>query len=252
MPQTGHLYADLSGYYDHFCAGVDYTGQCAFARRAFDCFAASCGQDYLDLACGTGQHLLHMQRQGFVATGLDNSPEMLAQAAARCPGADLLLCDLAAFGQESAFDLITCFLYSIHYSHPLAALAQTLRRAWRGLKPGGVLIFDAVDCRGIRNDQGVVTRFRDGADLLGFRSAWHYRGDGEVLDLNLAITRQSRSASHSWQDHHTMTAATLPQLLALLDATGFEVTVLEHDYSLLQQWRGESYNAIFVACKPRA
>jgi len=249
MRQTGNLYADLSGYYDHFCAEVDYAAQCAFALRAFQCFAESGGRDYLDLACGTGSHLLYMQQQGFAVNGLDNSPEMLAQAQARCPGAELLLCDLAAFEQVESFDLITCFLYSIHYSHPLAALAETLRRAWQALKRGGVLIFNAVDCRGIRNDRGITTRLRNGDDLLSFQSGWYYGGEGEVLDLKLVITRDSRSASQVWHDHHTMTAMTLPQMKDLLETTGFAVTMLEHDYNLMQQWQGESYNAIFVACK---
>lgn len=60
MSEISNLYADLSVYYDRFCAEVDYAEQCAFANRAFGCFATSGGRDYLDLACGTGPHLLHM------------------------------------------------------------------------------------------------------------------------------------------------------------------------------------------------
>src|SRR5690606_41848706 len=112
---------------------------------------------------------------------------VLAPAAARCPSAPLLWCALAAFEQVAAFDLISCFLYSIHYSHPPAALAETLRRAHRALKPGGVLIFNAVDCRGIRNDSGVITRVTTTAGELRFQSGWHYRGKGDLLDLHLAI-----------------------------------------------------------------
>ena len=51
---AGHLYADLSRYYDGFCAGVDYAGQADFLRRAHGCFGESGGRDYLDLGCGTG------------------------------------------------------------------------------------------------------------------------------------------------------------------------------------------------------
>ncbi|MEX2332760.1 MAG: class I SAM-dependent methyltransferase, partial [Pseudohongiella sp.] len=138
MPATvksndGNLYTDLADYYDQFCAEVDYAGQCAFAVRVFDAFAQSGGRDYLDLACGTGPHLQEMTRLGFVPTGLDNSAAMLAQAQVRCPQANLLLCDLAAFEQVYRFDLISCFLYSIHYSHPLNNFAETLRRAFCAL-----------------------------------------------------------------------------------------------------------------------
>lgn len=252
MHDTGNLYADLSGHYDRFCADVDYAEQCAFALRAFECFASSGGRDYLDLACGTGQHLLHMQGLGFTPWGLDNSQQMLDQAALRVPGARLLLCDLAAFEQVEAFDLVTCFLYSIHYSHPTAALAETLRRAWRALKPGGLLLFNAVDCRGIRNDNGIITRLEEGDSRFTFQSGWKYRGEGEVLDLELSIRRDSPAGPREWRDHHTMTAATLPQLQAMLEQAGFEVAALEHDFTALRPWDGASFNAIFAATRPVA
>lgn len=250
MSLSGNLYADLAGYYDQFCAEVDYAGQCAFARRVFQAFAGSSGRAYLDLACGTGQHLLDMQQHGFAPHGLDNSTAMLAMAAQRCPEAELQLCDLAAFEQQEQFDFITCFLYSLHYSHPVSALSETLRRSFAALKPGGVLLFNAVDARGVQNGGGVTTHLRDGAAELSFQSGWHYRGSGEVLDLNLTIARQAGDEVQRWRDHHTMTALTFPQLQELLERAGFDVHVLEHDYELLRGWDGKSPNAIFVACKP--
>ncbi|MGB4248480.1 MAG: class I SAM-dependent methyltransferase [Pseudohongiellaceae bacterium] len=254
MPQkfiadTGNLYADLSEYYDQFCAEVDYARQCEFAERAFACFASSGGREYLDLACGTGQHLADMQRRGFVASGLDNSAHMLAQAQLRCPDAQLLLCDIAAFEQVAQFDLITCFLYSIHYSHPTAALAQTLRRAWLALKPGGLFLFNAVDVAGIRNDKRVTTQLQHGNASLRFESGWEYRGEGDVLDLFLHITKQSAANTRCWSDHHTMTAVTFPQLRLMLEEVGFQVTLLEHDYDMLQPLGGKAFNAIVVATK---
>ena len=248
--RTGNIYTDLSGYYDQFCAEVDYAQQCAFAERAFMLFAMSGERSYLDLACGTGQHLQLMTERGFVPSGLDNSAFMLARTAERCPSAQLLLCDLAAFGQIAAYDLVTCFLYSIHYSHPLTALTETLRRTWQALKPGGIFIFNAVDARGIRNDNGITTQLTVRDARISFQSSWHYRGEGEVLDLQLSIKRESSAGNEHWNDHHTMTALTLPQLQTMLENIGFEVTMLEHDYNVMSAWDGESFNAIVVACKP--
>lgn len=250
MTTTGSLYADLSVYYDRFCAEVDYARQCGFVVRAFAALGESAGRDCLDLACGTGQHLWLLQQQGFAPSGLDNSPAMLALAAQRCPEARLQLCDLAGFEQVETYDLITCLLYSIHYSHPGSALRQTLQRAWRALKPGGVFIFNAVDARGIRNDNGVITEITEGGEKLGFQSAWHYGGTGEVLDLALTITRESASGSERWQDRHTMTALTLPRLQQWLEEAGFSVNVFEHDYSRLCRWDGQGFNVIIAACKP--
>jgi len=249
MSAMNNLYADLSRYYDQFCAGVDYAQQCDFAVRALECFGESGGRDYLDLACGTGPHLHFMQQKGFCVSGLDNSAHMLELARQRCPQAQLVLCDLAAFDYDRQFDLISCFLYSIHYSHPVAALQETLRRAYQALKPGGVFIFDLVDKEGIRNGEGVVSHADCADGALRFQSGWRYRGHGDVLDLNLSIELSNANGQQCWSDHHVMTAITIADIKSLLLQAGFEVTLLEHDYSRLQEWRGESFNVIVAAMR---
>ncbi|MDO8909216.1 MAG: methyltransferase domain-containing protein [Pseudohongiella sp.] len=256
MIQSGNLYADLSGYYDLFCAEVDYAAQCAFAKRAYDCFANSGGHHYLDLACGTGAHILPMQSYGFVATGLDNSADMLAQAVRRCPNAEFILSDMSALEASCHYDLISCFLYSIHYSHPVSSLKLTLKRTFDALKPGGVFIFNTVDITGINSRHFVSTRVETEHSIMSFTSGWTYCGAGEAMHLHLSINQQVKADSAQssekrvWQDKHTMTAISIHGLKQWLQETGFEVTLLEHDYSRLQAWAGESFNIIVVAGKP--
>ncbi|GAB1262169.1 class I SAM-dependent DNA methyltransferase [Aurantivibrio plasticivorans] len=249
MHTPGNLYADLAGYYDQFCHEVDYTEQCAFLKRAFDCLALSDGRQYLDLACGTGQHLAHMIKQGFVATGLDNSADMLQQAKARCPQADMLLCDLAEFDHHASFDLISCFLYSIHYSYPVSRLNETLRRAWSALKPGGVFVFNTVDARGIDSNRMITTRTQEGGNQLEFCSGWQYAGEGDAMTLKLTISCHTPDGVQQWQDAHTMTAISLPELQHMLADIGFDVLLFEYDYKALIPWAGKSFNVIVAARK---
>ena len=250
-PTTGNLYADLSQYYDGFCHDVNYAEQCDFTKRAFDCFAESNSHDYLDLACGTGQHLNLMHNKGFSVTGLDNSQQMLDATAVRCPSAALMLCDLASFDVTARFDLISCFLYSIHYSHPIAALTETLRRAFSALKSGGVFIFDMVDKQGIA-ERDVVTQLAQDQAEFTFRSGWRYSGSGESMELQVSIQREDAVSVQNWQDYHPMTAITIEHMHALMIAAGFKVTILERDYSLLKEWDNTSYNVIMVGQKPCA
>lgn len=251
MTTLSALYADLSGYYDRFCQDVDYAAQCDFAARVARTFGDSGGHDYLDLACGTGQHLAQMAARGFAGTGLDNSQAMLDQAARRCPDADWLCCDLAGFEAHERFDLITCFLYSIHYSHPRAALRETLRRAFAALRPGGVLLFDVVDKAGIGNRDAVSHLVEDDARFT-FRSGWRYAGAGETLDLDVTIEREAGGQVQRWQDRHAMTAIGIDEVRDAMAALGFDVTVLERDFGGLREWAGASFNVMMVGTKPRA
>ncbi len=255
MNASGQLYADLAGYYDGFCRHVDYGEEARFMQRLFAAFAgdrrdAHAPPDYLDLACGTGQHLLRMQAQGFAGTGLDNSAAMLAAAARRCPGAEFIHADIAALAADSAFDLISCFLYSMHYNHPPPVFDEAVRRAYRALRPGGLFVFDLVDCRGLGALRTHVTQLRqDGADFT-FSSGWSYPGTGETMTLQVAIRREADGVVQQWTDAHTMTATSIAATCATLAAAGFEVLVLERDFDRLREWQGASHNVILVGSKP--
>lgn len=248
MSTPAALYTDLSPWYDRFCQDVDYPAQAAFAARVFATFAHTDGRAHLDLACGTGQHLHHLQAHGFTATGLDYSQAMLDLAAARCPGATWIRADLATFTTDRRYDLITCFLYSIHYSHPRAALHDTLRRAWQALAPGGVLLFDLVDAAGIGSRDAVTHATEDDARVT-FRSGWRRAGP-ETLDLHVSIERTDHAGTQRWTDCHAMTAISIDEVRDAMAALGFEVTVLERDVERLAEWQGGSYNVMMVGAKP--
>lgn len=250
MIDTGHLYGNLSSYYDLFCAGVDYTAQCEFAHRAFQCFALTSGQCYLDLACGTGPHIESMQGYGYACTGLDNSQNMLQMAQLRCPEADFVLANMVDLDLENCVDLASCFLYSIHYNHPLTSLRQTLAQVYRALVPGGIFIFDTVDIRGITSRHFVSSEAEHQGHQLRFRSGWTYAGEGDVMSLHLTVADEYQGQVSQWQDVHTMAAITIADLQQWLQDCGFEVTLLEHDFSCMQQWQGKSYNVLVVAQKP--
>ncbi len=109
------LYTDLSGYYDLLCTDIDYQAQSHSAQRLHQLFGNG-GNSHLDLACGTGPHVRYFIDAGYNSRGLDISQPMLEMAKIRCPEAQFSLGDMCDFQVDEPLDLITCFLYSIHYS----------------------------------------------------------------------------------------------------------------------------------------
>ena len=138
------LYTDLSGYYDLMCAGIDYQAQSHAVHRLQQIFG-NAGTTHLDLACGTGPHVRYFIDLGYQSSGLDINQPMLDIAAARCPEAQFSLQDMSAFSIAEPVDLITCFLYSIHYNADLAKLKACIASVHRGLKADGVFCFNVVD-----------------------------------------------------------------------------------------------------------
>lgn len=71
------------------------------------------GKTHLDVACGTGLVLEHMQKHGFRSTGIDASVPMLAIARKRAKR--LIACDLRALPLRRKFARITCLYDSLNH-----------------------------------------------------------------------------------------------------------------------------------------
>lgn len=241
------LYTDLSGYYDLMCADIDYSAQSHCVQRLQQLFG-NAGNRHLDLACGTGPHVRHFIDAGFESSGLDINQPMLDRAAIRCPEARFFQQDMCGFSLSQPVDLITCFLYSIHYSASVERLQACIASVHSALAPGGLFCFNAVDKHTIDNDSFVSHTAKDADGVFTFSSGWHYSGTGERQSLKLRIEKTTGGESLVWHDEHPMVAVSFSELSDLLQPY-FDVQVLEHDYQKIIPWGGISGNAIFACVK---
>jgi ubiquinone/menaquinone biosynthesis C-methylase UbiE len=241
------LYTDLSDYYDVMCADINYHEQVALVRRLHQLFGNK-GKAYLDLACGTGPHVRHFIDFGYKCSGLDINQPMLELAIRRCPEAQFTLQNMCGFEVDEPFDLITCFLYAVHYSENIKRLKECIHSAHIALTSGGVFCFNAVDKNKIDNQTFVRHKLEHENSHFAFNSAWNYSGHGEKQSLKLGIEKTTLGVTQSWQDEHPMVAFGFEELKGLLKPY-FEVHIFEHDYSKIVPWDRCSGNAIFACVK---
>jgi SAM-dependent methyltransferase len=95
----------------------------------------------LDVACGTGGHLAHLQRH-YDVVGIDLDPAMLEQARTRLPGIQLIEADMRSFRLDRKFDAVTCLFSSIGYLTTTDELDAAVANMAHHLNPDGVLIID--------------------------------------------------------------------------------------------------------------
>lgn len=241
------LYTDLSSYYDLMCVDIDYQAQSNSINRLQKIFGNG-GNNHLDLACGTGPHVRHFLDLGYQAQGLDINQPMLDFAQLRCPEASFSLQDMSNFKLAKPVDLVTCFLYSIHYNQNLDKLKSCIASVHATLNQGGIFCFNSVDKNKIDNNLFVSHTANQVDHSFTFRSAWYYLGQGEQQALKLNITKTQADKTQVWQDEHTMVAMSFDELTALLTPY-FEVHIFEHDYEKIIPWDGTSGNAIFSCVK---
>jgi SAM-dependent methyltransferase len=110
------------------------------------------GRRVLDVACGSGIHLLRLARQGIEGVGVDIAPSLVRYATDRAAGAGLTdrlnylvgdMRDLVAAVGSAAFDAVTLLSGSFGFFDD-----ETNQRVLDGLadrlKPGGRLLLDCI------------------------------------------------------------------------------------------------------------
>jgi SAM-dependent methyltransferase len=141
------FYADFAWAYDYLvdrpvadeCAGM----VAILVRRGIAPRAS-----LLDAGCGTGRYAVELARRGFVVTGVDRSPDLLAVARARPAAAGSVvrfeLGDLLALQPGRLHDAIICRGVLNDLVEPTARAAVFVAFA-RALRPGGALLLDVRD-----------------------------------------------------------------------------------------------------------
>lgn len=138
----------------------------------------------LDVACGTGAHLLQLRRHYEVA-GIDLEPGMLEEARKRLPDVILTVGDMRSFDLGRTFDVITCLFSAIGYMRSTAELDQALETFKRHLSPGGIVVVDGWVRRQSWRDPGTVHVLSGSQDgLVAARVARSAR-DGNRTTLEL-------------------------------------------------------------------
>jgi SAM-dependent methyltransferase len=95
----------------------------------------------LELACGTGSILKHLQNS-YDVSGLDSSREMLSLARKKVPRAKLSRQDMVDFQIDERFDAILCIYDSINHVQRFSDWKRVFARVRQHLSPGGCFIFD--------------------------------------------------------------------------------------------------------------
>jgi SAM-dependent methyltransferase len=111
------------------------------------------GSEVLELGCGTGRVLIPLAEAGLRVTGLDRSPGMLAQAAAkidRLPATvraaiHIVRGDLADFAFDMRFDAVLIPARAFAFLLTAEAQLSCLTLVLDHLRPGGVLAVDLFD-----------------------------------------------------------------------------------------------------------
>ena len=134
-------YDPIASVYDRYW-GQEFAG---FAQDVFRTHVANVLPGHaavLDLCCGTGLFIGHLDSLGYRTFGVDESSGMLSIAGRNAPCAHLQQADMSGFRWNDEFDAVVCLYNSVNHTQSLDHLRATLANVAGHLHPQGLFLFD--------------------------------------------------------------------------------------------------------------
>ena len=217
-----NAYHALAASYDRLTNDVDYEKIVAFYHEILKNEGVH-PRTAVDLACGTGSVALLLAQMGYRVTGVDMSEEMLTVACQRgmeqenCP---LFVCQrLQDLHLPRGVDMAVCALDGLDYILEPSDCEEAIRRIYRALNPGGILIFDVNTPEKLRAMDGQIFVDED-EDVF---CLWRGEFDEETnicsygMDL---FQRKGQAWQRSFEEHQEY-AYSIEMLKKFLKTAGF-------------------------------
>jgi SAM-dependent methyltransferase len=134
------MFSESARFYDAIYSFKDYAAEAGWLRYLLTEHGHPDGR-LLDVACGTGAHLVHL-RDHYQVEGLDIDPGMLEVARAKLPGIAFREGDMLEFNLGRRFDVVVCLFSAIGYMRTMEQLNQAVANMARHLEPGGLLAIE--------------------------------------------------------------------------------------------------------------
>ena len=182
----------------------------------------------VDVACGTGVAVARFAAAGYRVTGVDRSPQMLAQARRRVAeaglqGVALIEADMRDFAVDEPADLVTCMYDSLNYLLEEADLAAAFRCAAAALRGGGLYIFDVNTIFGLVEQWGSRDYIHCDTDdwFIASRTRWDHERSIDTLVMHGFVRR-----GQWWErftETHVERGYPVARIRALLEQAGLAV-----------------------------
>ena len=226
-------YEALAASYDRLTNDVPYEAVLAFYHEILDrygCKPASA----VDLACGTGTMAILLAREGLSVLGVDQSEEMLTQAADKAAGMEnppwFVRQRMEKLRLPQPVDLVVCCLDGVNYVTEPAALREAFARVCKALNPGGLFIFDINSEAKLRGLDGQIFLDEDEQVFCLWRA--EFDEDTRLCSYGMDIFQKQGKLWQRSREEHLEYAYRTEELTQWLREAGFTAVQVYGDRRL--------------------
>ena len=218
-------YRFLAGCYDQFTYDVDYAAWADYIEKHFQKRPLP-GRTVLDLACGTGSLTRELALRGYELIGVDQSPEMLAEAAEKNRGVSpiepIFLCQpMEKLDLYGTVDACVCCLDSVNYVTRPQKLQKAFERVHLFLIPGGLFLFDVNTPEKLAGLDGQVFLDETEDAYCVWRAEFSRRSHICSYFMDIFRLDETTGQWERGEELHQERAYGLEELAAMLERAGF-------------------------------
>ncbi len=182
----------------------------------------------IDLGCGSGRWARELNRNGYAALGVDQSPAFIRLAGKNAPQSRFTCMSLLRVklpGCDAVTSIGECFNYCFDRKAGKRELARLFARVYGALRPGGVFIFDVAEPSRIPEKQ--PRRF--GSQGTDWAILVETSGDKRrnILTRRIISFRKTGSRYRRSEEIHRLLLYKVSEVVAILNRTGFHVECLK-------------------------
>jgi len=144
----GKLWKEYARTYEERYGGFkDYTREVRFLREIFEVHGDGTDMSVLDLACGTGTHIVQLAQAGYACAALDFNSEMLEKLHDKSEKAEVFVAlyqgDMRTFRINRRFSAVINMFYSFQDAlHTEKDQEMCLRAVRSALEEGGIFVVE--------------------------------------------------------------------------------------------------------------
>ncbi len=220
------MYSRSATVYDAIYSEKDYAAEAA----TLECLIrerAPGARTLLDVACGTGKHLLELRERFHLVEGIDVEPEFVRIARDRVAGVAIHEGDMTTFQLGRRFDVVICLFSAIGYVRTLDGLRAAATAMARHLEPEGLLVIEPWIERENWIPGGVYSTFVDEPELKVARvNTSPPPGPDGIVSLEMHHVVGRPDGVESFVERHELGMFSSGEYLEALRLAGLEA---EHD-----------------------
>jgi len=243
-------YGKFAYIYDRFAREKMYEKQLEYLESIFRKFNFV-PKKILDLACGTGTFLIHLNKRGYDVVGIDASEDMLKVAKNKIKKINLEIPlfhkDMRNFSLKWKIDCVTCLYDSLNNLNTVSDLKKTFKCVNNSLNKKGLFIFDVNTEYFIKNFF-CQTEARDLGDIAYLREGKYDNKSKKVELKYVFFVKIDDKCYKKFHEIHHEKAFTLGEINRTLGTAQFDILGTYDPFSF-NEISATTKRAYFVARK---